>query len=55
VSSAPVISPYGRSLQHPEGLEPPVPESVRDTGLSEEFILDLLLKTLYVQGARTGQ
>jgi predicted ATPase with chaperone activity len=36
-------------------VEPPVPESVRDTGLSEEFIFDLLLKTLYVQGARTGQ
>jgi predicted ATPase with chaperone activity len=55
VSSAPVISPYGRSLEHPEALEPPVPESVGDTGLSEEFIVDLLLKTLYVQGARTGQ
>jgi predicted ATPase with chaperone activity len=55
VSSAPVVSPYGRSLEHPEALEPPVPESVGDTGLSEEFIVDLLLKTLYVQGARTGQ
>ena len=39
----------------PDTDEPPVPESVRDTGLSEEFIVDLLLKTLYVQGARTGQ
>jgi predicted ATPase with chaperone activity len=55
VSSAPVISPYGRSLEHPDALEPPVPDSVGDTGLSEEFIVDLLLKTLYVQGARTGQ
>ena len=31
------------------------PRRVEDTGLSEEFIVDLLLKTLYVQGARTGQ
>ena len=34
---------------------PKPPESVHDTGLSAEFIVDLLLKTLYVQGARTGQ
>ena len=33
---------------------PPTPESVAATGLSGEFILDLLLKVLYVQGARTG-
>ena len=31
------------------------PETVAATGLSPEFIVDLLLKTLYVQGARTGQ
>ena len=55
MSSAPVVSPYGRSLEHPDTDEPPVPESVRDTGLSEEFIVDLLLKTLYVQGVRTGR
>jgi predicted ATPase with chaperone activity len=55
VSSAPVVSPYGRTLEHPDTLEPPVPESVGDTGLSEEFIVDLLLKTLYVQGVRTGR
>ena len=34
---------------------PPSPETVQDTGLSGEFITDLLLKALYVQGARTGQ
>ena len=34
---------------------PPVPETVEDTGLTLEFLTDLLLKTLYVQGARTGQ
>ena len=55
MSSAPVISPYGRSLEHPAASEPPVPENVQDTGLSEEFIVDLLLKTLYVQGVRTGR
>jgi predicted ATPase with chaperone activity len=56
VTSAPAFSPYGRGLdQHPDATEPPVPESVNDTGLSEEFIVDLLLKTLYVQGARTGR
>ena len=51
---APAAAPYGRSERLPDANEPPVPETVRDTGLSEEFIVDLLLKTLYVQGARTG-
>ena len=36
-------------------LAPPVPENVRDTGLTGEAINDLLLKTLYVQGPRIGQ
>src|SRR4029450_4475130 len=34
---------------------PPLPETIEATGLSVEFVVDLLLKTLYVQGARTGQ
>jgi predicted ATPase with chaperone activity len=34
---------------------PIVPETVEDTGLSSESITDLILKTLYVQGARNGQ
>ena len=56
MSSAPVFSPYGRAHEHDLDVpEPPVPDSVRDTGLSEEFIVDLLLKTLYVQGVRTGR
>jgi predicted ATPase with chaperone activity len=38
-----------------ESAAPPRPETVAATGLSGEFIIDLLLKTLYVQGARTGQ
>ena len=33
---------------------PRIPQTVADTGLSEEYLIDLLLKTLYVQGARTG-
>ncbi|MET0396553.1 MAG: ATP-binding protein [Longimicrobiaceae bacterium] len=34
---------------------PPVPATLAATGISEEAIVDLLLKSLYVQGARTGQ
>ncbi len=34
---------------------PPIPDSLEATGLSDEFITELLLKTLYVQGARTGK
>ena len=34
---------------------PRIPATLDDLGLSEEFIIDLLLKTLYMQGARTGQ
>jgi predicted ATPase with chaperone activity len=33
---------------------PPPPETLADTGLSSDFVRDLLLKTLYVQGTRTG-
>jgi hypothetical protein len=34
---------------------PPVPETLADTGISREALTDLLLKTLFVQGSRTGQ
>ncbi|MCA1572789.1 MAG: ATP-binding protein [Gemmatimonadota bacterium] len=34
---------------------PPVPGSLADTGLSAEALTELILKTLYAQGARTGQ
>lgn len=34
---------------------PLAPETIADTGLSPEAITELLLKTLYVQGARSGQ
>lgn len=40
------------------GVEPPIPPApatIHDTGLSGEAVADLILKTLYVQGARSGQ
>lgn len=37
------------------GDAPPIPDRLSDTGLTPDFIRDLLLKTLYVQGTRTGQ
>lgn len=33
---------------------PPLPQTVEDLGLSEEVVADLILKVLYVQGARSG-
>ncbi len=38
-----------------EPLRPPLPETLADTGLSVEVVVDLILKALYLQGARTGQ
>ncbi|MFV1987774.1 MAG: ATP-binding protein [Gemmatimonadota bacterium] len=37
-----------------EGARPPVPEALEDTGLSVSMVSDLIIKTLYLQGARTG-
>jgi predicted ATPase with chaperone activity len=34
---------------------PRAPTTLAETGLSPEMVIDLILKTLYVQGARTGQ
>jgi predicted ATPase with chaperone activity len=45
----------GTPQERPAVLRPPAPDTLEDTGLSTEFITELLLKTLYVQGARTGQ
>lgn len=42
-------------LSGSEAVVPPPPETIEDTGVSAEAVTDLLLKTLYVQGARTGQ
>ncbi len=54
MSSAPVTSSYGARVESADVVSPPVPNDVAATGLSAEFIVDLLIKTLYVQGARTG-
>ena len=49
----------GRVPARPDGSDrpraPAMPQKVADTGLSDEFIIDLILKVLYTQGARTGQ
>ena len=39
----------------PDDRNPPVPAALEETGLTDEFVTDLLLKTLYTQGSRTGQ
>lgn len=39
----------------PEQEAPPVPQTLADTGLSEGMVSDLIVRTLYVQGARTGE
>ena len=33
---------------------PELPQTLAETGLSEEFLVDLTLKILYVHGARSG-
>jgi hypothetical protein len=38
-----------------DAMAPPVPLTLADTGLSEAFVSDLLLKILYARGTRTGQ
>ena len=38
-----------------EAQAPPAPRSIKDTGLTEEAVVEMLLKTLYVQGARQGE
>jgi hypothetical protein len=43
------LESWGRSNR------PPLPDTLAATGLGAEFVIDLLLKTLYVQGVRTGQ
>jgi energy-coupling factor transporter ATP-binding protein EcfA2 len=44
-------SPYAQLLDaEPEALLPPQPKSVRDTGLSQQLILELIAKALYLGG-----
>lgn len=42
-------------LPEPAWAAPPAPRTLEDTGLSEAFVSGLLLKTLYVEGGRTGE
>ncbi|HXS23894.1 MAG TPA: hypothetical protein VN719_06680, partial [Gemmatimonadales bacterium] len=51
MSAAPIPTPTPAA----EPTRPLLPETIEATGLSAEFVVDLLLKTLYMQGARTGQ
>ena len=48
MSAAPIPTPTPAA----EPTRPLLPETIEATGLSAEFVVDLLLKTLYVQGAR---
>ncbi len=41
-------------VNNPQSI-PPVPRTLRETGLTDDAIVDFILKTLYVQGTRTGQ
>src|SRR5690606_34902074 len=50
----PAVTPRRRDVTEVPAI-PPVPTSVADTGLSEDAIGDLILKTLYIQGSRLGQ
>ncbi|MYM80368.1 ATP-binding protein [Duganella sp. FT50W] len=44
-------SPYARLLDaEPESLLPPQPKSVRDTGLPQQLIVELIAKALYLGG-----
>lgn len=47
---APSDSTYDDTIE-----APPAIESIQDTGLTREAIVDLLLKVLYIQGARQGE
>jgi predicted ATPase with chaperone activity len=53
-SSASSAFDFGGTVVSSKGA-PPVPETLADTGISREALTDLLLKTLFVQGSRSGQ
>ncbi len=52
MSEHPVLTP---NLENRTPPAPPAPATLRETGLSAEAVTDLLLKTLYLQGVKTGQ
>lgn len=49
------VSSLNRAPQFAEPQRPLVPRTLADAGLSAESVTELLLKTLYAQGARTGR
>lgn len=52
--SAAAVSSPPRSGDAGFTVYPPIPQTLEEVGLSGETIFDLVLKTLYVKGARTG-
>jgi predicted ATPase with chaperone activity len=55
MSAMPAVSSSDSQMHQRRGDVPPAPDTLSDTGLTADFVRDLLLKTLYVQGTRTGQ
>src|SRR5512138_2316072 len=55
MSAIPAMPSTGVESAPPRSDAPRIPEHLSDTGLTPDFVRDLLLKTLYVQGTRTGQ
>jgi hypothetical protein len=54
MSAMPAMS-ANESPRERRGNYPEAPDKLSDTGLTGDFVRDLVLKTLYVQGTRTGQ
>jgi hypothetical protein len=48
-------APVQASVATPAALVPPTPATLAEAGLTPEVVIDLLLKVLYVQGARSGR
>ena len=55
MSAMPAMNSSDAPRPDRRGDLPPSPDKLADTGLTGDFVRDLLLKTLYVQGTRTGQ
>ena len=51
---AAIVGPRERDL-HPDPWAPARPETLEETGLTHEFLTELVLKHLYVRGAKTGR
>lgn len=49
-----IVGPRERDL-HPDPWAPARPETLEETGLTHEFLTELVLKHLYVRGAKSGR